>query len=168
MNKTKSRYQSRDQIVSILNQVIKASPSIMSCAIETATIKIREAALVTDDVIDVGRNECRLKRADRATLIKNSVAMYKNMHALDDYGQMEEVPITGDALFADHLNDVSALSYILKLVGGHLQQYDCLYLFIKFPVLNMDKISQGTAWNNQFINLFLWIDDLFLILRWSA
>ena len=93
-------------------------------------------------------------------LIKNSVAMYEKMPELDEYGEMTEAPITGDALFADDLNDVSALSYVLKLVGGHLQQYDHLNLSTKFPVLDMDKISHETAWDNQFINLFLWIDDL--------
>ena len=75
---------------------------------------------------------------------------------------MKEVPITGDALSANRLNDVSvALSYaVLKLVGGHLHQYDHLNLFTTFPVLDMNKISQGTAWNNHFIDLFLRIDDL--------
>jgi len=88
------------------------------------------------------------------------------MHELSPYlfeaefVEMKDVPITGDALSANCLNDVvsAALSYVvLKLVGGHLHQYDHLNMF---PVLDMNKISQGTAWNNQFIDLFLWIDDL--------
>ena len=86
---------------------------------------------------------------------------------------MKEVPITGGALSANRLNDVSAaLSYVLKLVGGQLHQYDHLNLFTTFPVLDMNKISQGTAWNNHFIDLFLWIDDLDLetarmtVVRW--
>ena len=55
---------SRDQFNPILNQVIKSSPSIMSWAIKTFTIKIGEAAALADDVvIDVGGNECLLKRA---------------------------------------------------------------------------------------------------------
>jgi len=156
---------SRDQFNPILNQVIKSSPSIMSWAIETFTIKIGEAAALADDVvIDVGGNECLLKRADRAALIKNSVAMYNKMNELSPYlfeaefVEMKEVPITKNALSANRLNDISAaLGYVLKLGSGHLHQYDHLNLFTMFPVLDMNKISQGTAWNNHFIDLFLWM-----------
>jgi len=35
-----------------------------------------------------------------------------------------------------------------------------LKLFTKFPVLNMEKISEGSAWENNCIDLFVWLDDL--------
>ena len=58
----------------------------MSWAIKTFTIKIGEAAALADDVvIDVGGNECLLKRADRAALIKNSVTMYNKMNELSPH-----------------------------------------------------------------------------------
>ena len=137
----------------------------MSWATDTTTIKIRKDPL-PDAEIDVGGNECLLPRANREALMTNNVAMYNKMHERSLYSfeaefvEMKGASMTGDSLAAKHLNDASALSYVLNLVTERLQQYDLLNLFTKFPVLDMNKITTSEAWQNQFIDLTLWIDEL--------
>ena len=131
----------------------------------TDGITIRDDAL-TDAEIDVGANECLLRRADREELITTNVAMYNKMHERSLYSfeaefvEMKGASMTGDTLAAKHLNDAAALSYVLKLVTERLQQYDLLNLFTKFPLLDMSQISTPNAWQDQYIDLTHWIDEL--------
>ena len=91
----------------------------MSWATDTTSITICDDAL-TDAEIDVGANECLLRRADREELITTNVAMYNKMHERSLYSfeaefmEMKGASMTGDTLAAKHLNDASALSYVLN------------------------------------------------------
>jgi len=77
-----------------------------------------------------------------------------------EFVELKGTSMTGDTLAAKHLNDAASLSYVLKLVTERLQQYDLLNLFTKFPMLDMDEIGSGKVWQNRFIDLTYWIDDL--------
>jgi len=137
----------------------------MSWATPKTSINIRETAL-DDSAIDVGGKECLLKRGDRKALIESSVSQFNKMHERSLYSfeaefvEIKESSITGDALSAKHLNDASAMSYVLKLVTERLQQYDLLNLFVLFPSLDLSKITTKDAWIDRFTDLFRWIDDL--------
>ena len=138
----------------------------MSWATGKTSITIREDALA-DAEIDIGGNSCLLKRADREALITGNVAMYNMMHERSLYSfeaefvELKGASMAGDTLAAKHLDDAASLtSYVLKLVTERLQQYDLLNLFTKFPMLDMDEIDSGKAWQGRFIDLPYWIDDL--------
>jgi len=145
----------------------------MSWATKTTSITIREDAPLADAEIDVGGNSCLLKRADREALITGNVMMYNKMHERSLYSfeaefvEMKGASMTGDTLAAKHLNDAASLSYVLKLVTERLQQYDLLNIFTKFPMLDLDEIDSGKAWQDRFIDLTYWIDDLD-ITSWSS
>jgi len=100
-----------------------------------------------------------LKRADREALITGNIAMYNKMHERSLYSfeaefvELKGASMIGDTLAAKHLDDAASLSYILKLVTEILQQYDLLNLFTEFPMLDMDEIDSGKAWQGRFIDL---------------